>query len=1115
MQRIKETLARLTRASRDSSREDKSVLRLDRVGRTNSSAGVSREKVIVHGNGLGPVVAHDGIQPGEEGTDIVLVHGLFGARLGSYTRAGCCWPRDLLGQDVPNVRVIAWGWHGILDSSEIFTEHAERLLADISRLRCATRRPIIFIGHGLGGLLIKEALVTAALSRIYGSHVELGNVYPRTIGCIFLGTPHTRSGKRTLGECVAMTAAISPITPSPNVLRSLKESDQHFEYQHSTFLLISRDIKVVCIREKIPTTIGASLDLMKESHGVEFGRGTMQVMVPKDSASYQAFGVTKDDLPTSHMELARYRSRDEFAYGRIVSHIQNITSGPTEEEIKAREPRNQEILNTLYYDTMTERESRIDRAYGQTCEWMLSPEASPFNEFLSSSEPVMWISGKAGSGKSTVMKHVWESKRLKQELEEEWARGGELMMASFFMFEGGNRIQKTYEGFLRSVLYQILSTRRDLVKIAFPSFFDCSWPPPVHFNTTTNLNQAFYSLFAHMSQRLRLFVMIDGIDEYRIMERKDHYEQADLEVYYDKETGDESWGRSKWRSDSYTEIAKLINSMANKDTCKFVVSSRELPVFEEAFTNFPRIRLQEYTEQAIAAYVAGRLEDEAPGLPDTKNLCMEVARKSEGDILWARLAIDIVVEGSLRTLRSTLDSLPTQLGGPEGLYMRMIESLRPDYQNDACRIFHIVLRAQQPPSLATLALAEQGYIDRRTGELRVIQDSAQPHTLASIQNLTDDLQRRLQICCAGLLEAEANPGSSDTSGTGQRVAFTHQTAKELVGRKDIWRKIPSIKSLDNVELDCSLLSGCVRHLKAFELIRPPVLTWPSIRFRPDAWLLIANALRYAERIDGEVKDVEKYARVLDELNYTNQRAWLAALDNHKPLVEDPDWYERKLPGLRKRHWSSFEPMEAGKPPKRKDFLSLAVQANLIRYVALKLGDMDEETKMKKAQELLPYVVSPKADGFSACVSLSGDYLDFHHDMPDSRLLEILFDAGADPSVDDQIWIKALKAGRHYFSRGSATMTHLLETWASKRLMLNRERWVAAIKSLLLHGANPLAEFQVSAAGVTGTTEEDHSTMTIAAVDLIRETLEGEPEYALDLLELESLTGRRGSVGLAR
>jgi len=343
MQRIRETLARLTRASTRDSRNTNNPQgpRLAHVGRTSSSAGSSRDRILYSADGRGPCIVHDGVSDGEEGVDIVFVHGLFGSRLNSYTKGGVCWIRDLLGQDVPNARIISWGWASALSSGDTFVGQAEQLLNDISDIRRGTRRPIIFVGHGLGGLLIKEALGTAAISRIYGPHAELGNVYGPTVGCIFLGTPHTRSGKRTLGDCVAATAVLSPSMPSPSLLRALRDSNQLLETQHSMFLLLSRDIKVVCIREKLPTTITASIDTIHDANGVELGKGTMQTMVPKDSVSYEHFNVTKDEIPTNHLDLCRYKSKDDAGYLRIVSHIQKILSGSSQAEIEAQEPRNQ------------------------------------------------------------------------------------------------------------------------------------------------------------------------------------------------------------------------------------------------------------------------------------------------------------------------------------------------------------------------------------------------------------------------------------------------------------------------------------------------------------------------------------------------------------------------------------------------------------------------------------------------------------------------------------------------------------------------------------------------------------------------------------------------------
>lgn len=1068
---------------------------------------------MVRADGRGPLIIYDGTQDGEDGLDIVFVHGLFGSRSGSWTKAGVCYPRDFLGLDIPGIRVVAWGWTGSLSSSGSFSDQADSLLADLSRLRIGMTRPIIFVGHGLGGMIIKEALVAAAMSRIYGAHVELGNIFPRTIGCVFLGTPHVRSGKRSLGECMAATALLSPSPPPIQLLRAFKENSSTFENQHATFLMISRDIRVVCVREKVPSTITVSAELMKDVDGLELGKGAVQVMVPKDCAAYDSYNVTVHDMAATHLDLARFRSRDEQGYSQMLAYITKASSGPTPAEVEAMEPRNQEILNALYYDTMTEREAHIDPAYGQTCDWILSPNHSSLPKFLSSKDqgPTFWISGNAGSGKSTMMKHIYHSEKFKQMLLEGWAADGDLYMTSFYYYEGGSRLQKSYEGFLRSILYQILSNRRDLIKVAFPSFFDGPWPPPVLFTSASNLNMAFYSLFARMSERLRLLICIDALDEYRIVERKDHYDQPELDITYGNDTGDESWGQSRFALDSHIEISKLVNSMASKDIVKYVVTSRELPVFEEAFAQYPRIRLQEHTERSITQYVAGRLDDEAPGLPDSKNLCKEVAEKSRGDILWARLAIDMVVGCSLRTLRSTLDSLPSHLGGPDGLYMRMLQNLSREGQYSASRVFHLVLMALQPPSLITLAFAEEGYLDQRSGELRIMQDNRHPYNNATIQRLSDQMQRRLQTYCASLLIAETGSSThNNTIETGHRVVFVHQTTKEWVRRKDIWKRLPGCAPLDPIELDFSLLSGCVRHMKVFEILRPPILAWPNWRFRPDAWLLISNALRYAEKIDSHVPDVERYCEILDELDATCQQAWVTALQNHKPLHEDPDWHEVRLPSFCRKHWASFEPMDAGKPPKRKDFLALTVQANLVQYTARKLQAMEPEARRKKAQELLPYIVCPRAEGFSACAGLSGDYWDFHHDMPDSRFLDLCFDAGATMKDDEKLFIRALKAGRHYFSRGSVTMTHLLETSSSQKLMENREKWVAAIKAMLQHGADPQAEFQVT----TGSSE-NHSTTTIAAVDLIRETLEGEPEYAFELVELETLMGRRGSVGISR
>jgi len=99
--------------------------------------------------------------------DIVAVHGLNGHREHTFTAAnGVCWLGSLLPAKAPNIRVLSYGYDARTHSSSLLSRehlhgHAEQLIEELRRERTiteTTRRPIIFIGHSLGGLIIKAAL---------------------------------------------------------------------------------------------------------------------------------------------------------------------------------------------------------------------------------------------------------------------------------------------------------------------------------------------------------------------------------------------------------------------------------------------------------------------------------------------------------------------------------------------------------------------------------------------------------------------------------------------------------------------------------------------------------------------------------------------------------------------------------------------------------------------------------------------------------------------------------------------------------------------------------------------------------------------------------------------
>ncbi|KAK9423371.1 hypothetical protein SUNI508_04265 [Seiridium unicorne] len=1097
MKRIRETLARLARSSgspsQDSDHSSNLSLRTEKTESRKSLDSSRSESLNLTRDAIGPLVLIDTAESHESGVDVVFVHGLYGHRVQTWNKSGVLWPRDFLSKDLPPSRIITWGYAPPMANTNTFSDMAERLLSDVSKLRSVATRPIIFVGHGLGGLIIKEALVTAAMSRIFGTHHELGNVYPSTIGVLFLGTPHVGSGRQSLGDVIAATAQIAPQMPNKQLLQLIRDRSEMFENQRDSFVMISRDIPVICVRETLPTPMG--------------------YMVPTLSSSYDGHKVFIEDVHAHHHDLSKFANRQDAGYKQIKDHIAKLSSGPSPEGKVRALQLPQWFWSNLHESRINGKgiekptEERIDEAYGKTCEWVLTAandDGSPslWHEWLDSSkDAIFWMSGKAGSGKSTVMKYAYHSEETKNRLKK-WANGGDLMMAAVFLFEAGSQIQKSREGILRSILWQILSPRPELIYTAFPTYFGCSWPPDEPFNTVTNLTQGFYSLFAKQSQSMKLCVFLDGLDEYRLMDRRDCYNDEDLALIYDTEDGDAGLGSSRWITDAHKDIAQLINEFGSKkDSFKICVTSRELPVFEEAFADAPRLRVHQHSDKSIAQICAARLEQEVPGLSHiTYDLCVDIAVRSQGDILWARLVADMLIsQGTLRTLKQTLDSLPQRLGGSDGLYMHMIAALKPEQQNIAYRIFRLVMRSIQPPCLITLAFAEEGYLvnpnsqDRSSmGRLRAFNDKSQSRDVRGLVVVCQQMKDKLKTSCAGLLEAEAS-----LQELGQRVVFMHQTAKEFAGRKDVWDKVHHAP-FDNVTADFCLLSGCVRHLRCFEALQP-ICLWPNVGFNTETWLLIANGMRYAARIDGETMDRQAYLDLVDELDQVTQQAWITCLLRHEPLFDDPQWSQVECPALCRRHWTGFEPMDAGKSPRRQDFLSLAVQASLTNYVAEKLKALDSEARRAKAHELLELAVSPKAEGVSACVALSGDYTDFHHDMPDTKVLEVLLANGAEPRSDKRVWVNAVKTGSLYFSRQSVAITHLLQSRTSTLLMLNRQRWVAAIKVLLLHGADPHMSIQMRRGS-----GEDRSMEERTAMEIIVNMLEGEPEFALELRELQVL-----------
>lgn len=138
------------------------------------------------------------------------------------------------------------------------------------------------------------------------------------------------------------------------------------------------------------------------------------------------------------------------------------------------------ILEGLRYKRMADRHEKIVDAHTKTFEWIYHDYVSEekarqgriFVDWLAHGNGVFWIRGKAGSGKSTLMKFLSHHEETERVLKS-WSGQQQLVVASFYFWYAGTDLQKSQEGLLRSLVYEILSKCPELISVSVPQRWEC------------------------------------------------------------------------------------------------------------------------------------------------------------------------------------------------------------------------------------------------------------------------------------------------------------------------------------------------------------------------------------------------------------------------------------------------------------------------------------------------------------------------------------------------------------------------------------------------------------------------------------------------------------------
>ncbi|KAK3946492.1 hypothetical protein QBC32DRAFT_392167 [Pseudoneurospora amorphoporcata] len=136
----------------------------------------------------------------------------------------------------------------------------------------------------------------------------------------------------------------------------------------------------------------------------------------------------------------------------------------TDQERERLEREKNDCLRSLSFNAIHIRRDKIPPAHPSTCEWIR--ETAKFRQWrdrtdLSRHNAVLWIKGHPGTGKSTLMKHIWSY--CQRELQ---AR----TTAAYFFHARGDLLEKTPLGMIRSLVCQLLMEEESTYQHFLPLF---------------------------------------------------------------------------------------------------------------------------------------------------------------------------------------------------------------------------------------------------------------------------------------------------------------------------------------------------------------------------------------------------------------------------------------------------------------------------------------------------------------------------------------------------------------------------------------------------------------------------------------------------------------------
>ncbi|KAK8043411.1 hypothetical protein PG993_005841 [Apiospora rasikravindrae] len=656
--------------------------------------------------------------------------------------------------------------------------------------------------------------------------------------------------------------------------------------------------------------------------------------------------VTRETKRSEEAVKSHVTETSSHAENSLKKHIDLTIRDVVKQEQDTRlQSKRDQLLRSLKFDRMNERRNQVSSSHPRTLSWLLrdgsesdadddghqssiedpknedhpeSPKADiswdSFTDWLRSTETVYWISGKPGSGKSTVAKYLLGQPQTREYLNQ-WNQNP--VLVSHFFWRPGTALQQSIKGLLCSLLYQLLSedsTAADEVRMAYD---DRSYKDNEADWAQEELQSALDYVMDRYSRPVVMF--LDGLDE--VLPK-----------------------------DGALPLLEVVNGLKERDgqigKLKLCLGSRREPLFCKRLCAYPQLRLEQLNRGDLWRYGNDNMaipsdyhismpidfrfyhqrvlfnHSRLPSRDELKDWLVDsLVDKAEGVFLWLCLTVREITKAlnqdeTIEFLSHRILSLPGDL---VDLYADMWARVNNDSDHLKTRAASYLQLAMAAPwkypfdnflsSFSMMVATTPGMM-----ELLLQPDRSDQISVASLTASCETTRRDAENRCAGLLEGpnlmqvELERGirirpwhSGEYSSVVPHVLgwsvyrFVHRTARDFLVDTEAGQKILSLGNFPGIRPELQLLKA---HLAIWRLFTRPI--WKRRKGRMGAvlhmnqvsevFLEMAHLLSKCYTLNSKTKKDETIRKELFQLFILSEQ-----LFNYGYLFSSPTIIPTSLP----------------------------------------------------------------------------------------------------------------------------------------------------------------------------------------------------------------------------